>query len=224
MITPMPATDRSLSRGTRRAERALQALGDELRERRVGAGLTQLQIASAARMSRSRYTRVELARVRHLSVLDASRIASVLGLDLHVRVYPGGDPIRDAAQARRLARLLGHCASPLKYRTDVPLPQRADQPTEQRAWDAVIWGDHGRTAIEVEMRIRDLQQMTRRQAMKRRDDPVDSFLLVVADTPANRRVLTEHGTLLPDLPRLKTARVLRMLEDGTRPPSGVVLL
>jgi transcriptional regulator with XRE-family HTH domain len=224
MITPMPATDRSLSRGTRRAERALQALGDELRERRVGAGLTQLQVATAVRMSRSRYTRVELAQVRHLSLLDASRIASVLGLALHVRAYPGGDPIRDVAQARRLARLLIRCAPPLRFRTDVPLPQRADQPTELRAWDAVIWDDDGRTAIEVEMRIRDLQQMTRRHAMKRRDDPVDSFLLVVADTPANRRVLSEHAALLPDLPRLKTARVLGMLGSGTRPPSGIMLL
>jgi transcriptional regulator with XRE-family HTH domain len=220
----MTATNRSYARGTRRGERALQAIADEFRENRVGAGLSQQRIAAAGRMSRSRYTRIELAHVRQLSIVDAAQLASVLGLDLSVRLYPAGDPLRDAAQARRLGLLLSHVAQPLEFRTDVPLPQRPDHPMELRAWDAVLWDRSGRTAVEVEMRIRDLQATTRRHAMKLRGDPVESFLLAVADTRSNRRVLAEHGDLLPELPRLRTSRVLRLLAAGTRPPTGIVLV
>ena len=156
--------------------------------------------------------------------MDASRVASVLGLELVVRVYPGGAPLRDAAHAERLRRVLSHVRPPLRYRLDVPLPQRSDQPPEQRGWDAMLYGHARRTGIELETRLRDVQATTRRQAMKRRDDPVDGFLLVLADTRTNRRLYAENADLWPELPRLRTRRVLAAMEAGEHPPSGIVFI
>ncbi len=159
-----------------------------------------------------------------MSILVASRIASVLGMELSVRVYPSSSPLRDAAHIARLRRLFEHVGPPLTYRTEVPLPQQPGQPTEQRAWDAVLLGRGKRTAAEIEMRLRDAQALERRLALKRRDDQVDHLLLVVAATRTNRRVLADHPDLFAELPRLRTSRVLRMLEAGHHPPSGLILL
>ena len=112
---------------------------------------------------------------------------------------------------------------PLAARTEVALPQRADAPTEQRAWDLMVTGAGKRTAMELEMRLRDAQILERRIRLKLRDDPVDAFVLLVANTRTNREVLSQHPDLL-GLPRLTPGSVLRALRDGRHPPSGTVFL
>jgi transcriptional regulator with XRE-family HTH domain len=219
----MTAKDRARDRGTRRGDRLIATLGEEFRDQRVGLGLSQRRIADAVGMSASWYSRAERAKVGHLAVVDAARIAAVLGLDLVVRTYPGGASLRDSAHAERLGRVLSHVRAPLRYRVEVPLPHVSDRP-EPRAWDAMLYGGDRRTAVELEMRIRDAQAMIRRQTLKRRDDPVDGFLLVMAATRTNRRVLAELTVLLPDLPRLRTQLVLEALEIGQHPPSGIILI
>ena len=158
-----------------------------------------------------------------LSIIEASRIASVLGLDLGVRIYPRGDPLRDGASAVRLEALGARVAPPLRFRTEVPLPRMPDHP-EQRAWDAEVRGAGLRTTFELEMRLRDAQAVDRRIALKRRDDPPDRFVLLIAATRHNRRVLADHPGLFPNLPRLRPSTVFRALEAGRHPPSGLILL
>lgn len=83
---------------------------------------------------------------------------------------------------------------------------------------------HGeRMAIELEMRLRDLQALRRRIALKRRDDPTKGFLLVIADTRSNRRILAEHEALFDDLPRLRPGVVRTALGSGQLPPTGLLL-
>jgi transcriptional regulator with XRE-family HTH domain len=218
----MATAESTHDRGSRQGRRALHRLAEELRGQRLSLGLSQATVAHAARMSRSRYTRVEAGRIEKLSLMEACRLTSALGLQLAVRAYPGGDGLRDTAQARRIDALAGHVRAPLVMQSEIPLPERADRP-EPRAWDAQIVGLGRRTAVEVEMRLTDAQATERRIALKRRDDPPSGFLLIVADTVHNRRVLAEHPGLFPDLPRLRPSRVFRFLEAGQHPPSGLVL-
>ncbi len=77
--------------------------------------------------------------------------------------------------------------------------------------------------MEFESRLSDVQELTRRHNLKRRDDAAQHFLLVVADTDHNRRVLREFATLFSELPRLRTARVLAQLRAGHHPPTGFML-
>lgn len=219
----MVATERAYNRATRRAERWLRETGEEFRHARISAGLSQQEVADRVRISRSVYSRIERGKLRHLSILLATRIAMVLGLDLAVRAYPGGLSIRDAAHAERLKRVLSRVEPPLSYRIEVPLPQREGSP-EQRAWDSMIFGRGQQTAVELEMRLYDVQAQTRRVFLKWRDGRPDQLLLVIADTRANRRIINEFGDLFTDLPRLRTANVLKMLSAGEHPPSGYVLV
>jgi transcriptional regulator with XRE-family HTH domain len=181
MLRPMPISGRAIDRGTIGGEGALAELAKEFREARLAAGLSQQHVADAARISRSVCSKIERAKARYLSIVTASRICAVLGLQMWIRAYPGGRPLRDAAHGERLQCVLDKVRAPLRYRTEVPLPQRADGPTELRAWDAEL-----------------------------RDDAEDHFLLVVAATRSNRRVLREHPQLC-GLTRLRTATVLRLL-------------
>jgi len=174
-------------------------------------------------MPRVRYCQIEAGTVRTLSVVEVARLAAVLGLDPMIRLYPGGAPIRDRAHAERLRRLLGAVRPPLSLRTEVPLPSIHGR-RELRAWDAMLFGHGQRTAVELEMRLRDSQAAERRIALKRRDDPADHFLLAIADTRTNRRVLAALGDRIADLSRVKTSTVLAALAAGTHPPSGYVLI
>jgi transcriptional regulator with XRE-family HTH domain len=216
-------TDRPFDRGTRRGLQAVRRLAEEYREQRWSLGLSQDSVAGAAHTSRSRISRIEGGKIHGLSILEASRIATVLGLDLSARVFPGGSPLRDSAHAERLRRVLDHARAPLSYRTEVPLAATTGQP-EQRAWDAMIRGTGLRTAVELEMRLRDGQAAERRINLKRRDDPTDRFLLLVADTRTNRRVLAEHPDLFLELERVRLPVVIRALEAGEHPPTGLVMI
>jgi transcriptional regulator with XRE-family HTH domain len=189
-----------------------------------GQGLSQRTVAEAAQISRAAYGRIERAEAASLPISVAFRVSAVLGLDLSVRLYPGPEPIRDAGQASRLGRLVASVGLPLRYRTDVPLPSPPLGPPEQRAWDLEIRGHGERTTIELETRITDVQEATlRRHGAKRRDDPADHFLLVLADSRHNRALLRDRGPLLADLPRLRTATVPGALRAGRHPPTGLIL-
>lgn len=212
----------ALALGTRRADRHMLDVGSEFRERRIQLGSSQAHVAGAARISRIRYGRIERGRLP-ATILELDRIAAALGLELSVRVYPGGSAVRDAGQASRLSRFLALARPPLRYRVEVALPRRGDRP-EPRAWDAMLYGHDARTAIEFEGQLRDVQSVRRRHELKRRDDPTESFLMLVADTRANRTVLAEFPELFADLPRLKPATVSAALAAGVLPPTGLLLI
>lgn len=218
----MAASDRARSHALRRLRRWLSDYGIEILEARLGAGVSQEELGRTVGMSGTKVSRIEHGKLFSLTLSDAAQLAAALGFDLSLRLYPGGDAVRDAGQAKRLNQLLGHLVPPLTFRLEVPLPQRPGQPTELRAWDAMIMGAGERTGVELESRIRDIQATARRHALKRRDDPVDRFLLVLADTRSNRRIADEYGALNRDLPRLRTAAVLGSLELGQHPPTGMI--
>jgi hypothetical protein len=66
--------------------------------------------------------------------------------------------------------------------------------------------------------------LERRLELKRRDDPVDNLLVLVADTDINRRVLREYPGLFPGLARLTFREMTRFLAAGLHPPSCLVLV
>jgi transcriptional regulator with XRE-family HTH domain len=219
----VPAASRAFDRGTQLARRHVREIADEFRERRLALGESQGHVADACQMSRVHYGQIENGQVPKLTILEVDRIASVLGLAPSIRLYPAGPAVRDAGQLLRLQAFLDHVRPPLSYRIEVPLPSRDDR-TDQRAWDAVLYGGGGRTAIELEMRLRDIQALVRRVDLKRRDDPMDSFLLLVADTRANRRILAEFAGMFVDLPRLRPSAVRAALQSGSHPGTGIVLV
>ena len=70
----------------------------------------------------------------------------------------------------------------------------------------------------------DLQATERKIALKMADDQVDVVILLVADTPRNRRVLREFRELIATRFPLDTRAIMRQLRAGRLPErSGVVV-
>ena len=141
-----------------------------------------------------------------------------MGLEVRFRAYPAGDAIRDAGQARLLERLRRDLQTSLQWRTEVPLPIEGDL----RAWDALIGGPGWRLMVEAETVIADVQALERRLARKLRDGRIDHCLLLVADTPRNRRAVAAAPAAFGAWP-LRTRDVLAALREGRRPTAGGIV-
>jgi transcriptional regulator with XRE-family HTH domain len=204
-----------------RARRAAMAtrmrLGGELRTARRSTGLSLEDVARACGVSRSQVDRIEQGAVEAPSLDSVTCIAGVVGLDLVVRTYPRGDPLRDAGHARLLDRLRRQLHPSLRFRTEVPLPIAGDL----RAWDAVIGGDGWQLPVEAETVLTDGQAIERKLALKMRDGGFDHVVLLLADTRRNRTAAPGVQRTMP----LDTRAVLAALRDGRDPgASGLVIL
>lgn len=144
-------------------------------------------------------------------------IASVVGLDVAIRTYPRGDPLRDAGHLRLLERFRRELHPTLKWRTEVPLPIAGDK----RAWDALVSGPGWQIPVEAETVVTDWQALERKLALKRRDGDLAHVILLVADTRRNRDAL---GAATPAAYSGSRA-VLAALRGGRDPgASGVVII
>jgi transcriptional regulator with XRE-family HTH domain len=212
--------ERRNDRARRLSERSLRAVGEELREARLQASLTQCELGAAVGVSASAISRIELGESPHVAFETLARLGAALGLDVVLRAYPNGDAVRDAAQLALLARFRACLPASVRHRAEVPL----GIPGDRRAWDDVIDGLGWWLPVEAESRLRDVQALHRRISLKCRDAGADCVLLVVADTRHNRHVLrmysAEFATAFPVPGRV----ALASLRAGRRPEGNAVVL
>jgi transcriptional regulator with XRE-family HTH domain len=203
---------------------ALLRAGEEHRLARVGAGLSLRACADATGASYQQLSRFEHGQLRRLSLEDVGAWFAVVGLDLVLRPYPAGDPIRDRAQLALLERLRARLHPNLRWRTEVPLPIEGDL----RAWDAEIRGREPgpwRARVEAETRIADGQALERKLALKLRDDPDGHLILLVSDSRSNRRALNALGPALRAMLPLAGRPILSALGVGRGPAgNGIVII
>ena len=103
---------------------------------------------------------------------------------------------------------------------EVVLPVNGDL----RAWDAAIRAARWTVFVDAETRIRDVQLVQRRFALKRRDAGTDRVLLVLADTRFHRYLIQSLGTSLVD-GALPARDYLAALAAGRDPGGpGLILL
>lgn len=105
----------------------------------------------------------------------------------------------------------------LSWRTETPIPIVGDL----RAWDASIDGPGWTVFVDAETRIRDVQALERRTALKRRDTATDRVILLIADTRSNRAILASLAVSLIE-GALPGRPILSALEAG-RDPEAVAL-
>jgi transcriptional regulator with XRE-family HTH domain len=202
----------------------MRRVADDGRTVRTGAGLSLRDVGQAIGTSHSKVGRFERGATQHPDLEFVAAYCAVLGLDLAIRTYPAGDPIRDRAQLALLERLRGRLHPTLRWRTEVPLPIENDL----RAWDAEIRGRHPRpwrVRVEAETRVADGQALERKLALKLRDDPDGHLILLVSDTRSNRLALNALGPGLRSMLPIETRPILSALGDGREPPaSGIVVM
>ena len=180
-------------------------------------------VAAASGASHQQIARFEHGDLDRVSVAELGAWCAVVGLDLSIRAYPAGDPIRDRAQLALLERLRARLHPSLRWRTEVPLPIERDL----RAWDADVRGSlpaRWRARIEAETNITDGQALERRLTLKNRDDPDGHLILLVSSTRANRRALSLLRAGFRDLLPLDTRELLATLGAAVDPGSGGIVM
>ncbi len=223
----MATTERRSAVANRATRRTLATIGEELLQARLGAGLSQAAVGAGCGMSRSKVGRIERGQAPSASVADLNRALAIVGLELAIRAFPTSQPLRDIAHLRLLADFAARIDPRLTIRTEVPLPT----PGDRRAWDGMITGatapagDTWPVALEAETRLRDVQALLRRIALKQRDSGVGVVVLLVRDTRSNRAALREaHMALVGAFP-LDCRTILDALAAGKAPPAnGIVLI
>jgi len=192
----------------------------EIDQARRLAGLSLADLGRSAGLTASAVMRILNGTTRVVDTDILAALATTVGLDLRLRAYPAGDPIRDAGQVRLLERLRLRVRPGLHWRTEVPLPIEGDL----RAWDAVIQGHGWSLPVEAETVIVDVQALERKLSLKQRDGGVHHLVLLIADTPRNRRALASAPASFRGWP-FRTRDILGALRAGRDPgASGIVFL
>jgi transcriptional regulator with XRE-family HTH domain len=194
------------------------AIGQEFREARLNAGLTQVQVGHAVGISSSAISRIELGQSARVSYRTLALVGCAVGLDVPLRGFPSGEPIRDAAQVALLGRFRARTPG-LRHVAEVLVGRSGS-----RAWDEVVSGGNWTIPVDAETRLRDLQAVHRKVKLKMRDAGVDRVILLVADTRHNRHVLRLAADVLaPDFP-LPGSHALAALAQGRRPAASAIVV
>lgn len=216
----MPPRERLVDRGRRRGRRLLGDVGTELREARIAAGLTQATVGEAVGVAASEVSRIEAGRRASVSIERLAVAFAVVGMDLSVRAFPAGSPLRDVAHVTLLERFTARCSPAWRWSVEVPV----DVPGDPRAWDACLTGANVRIGVEAETRLRDVQALQRRIEGKRRDSHVDRVILVVANTRSNRAALRAAQVLLARSYPVSSREALADLAAGRCPGGDAIVV
>jgi transcriptional regulator with XRE-family HTH domain len=216
----VPSRERPADRGAALAREIVARVSAEVREARLSAGLGQADVARAIGISVAQLSRIERGLSPDVTFVMAARLHAVLGMRLSVKSYPDGDPIRDAAQQRLLERFVARCHAELTITWEVPFPI----PGDLRAWDLTIRGTTFRSGVEAETRLRDLQALDRRLALKERDGGMDRLLLLVLDRCANRTTVRAYADVIHARFPVPGSRALELLAAGADPGGNALIL
>ena len=209
-----------MDRGALRGREIIADLGREIRQARIAHGLSQVEVARAAGVSQPRLSVIERGQFGAVPVVTLARLMAIVGLDLSARAYPAGQPLRDAAHLELLDRLRSHLPRRLTWRTEAPLPAQGDP----RAWDALIGSPPTTIGVEVETRVRDVQALERRVALKKRDGGTTRVILLVRNSRWNRSVVASNRERLSMGFPIPARVALAALRSGRDPGGDAVVL
>lgn len=216
----MSSRERAVDIGAARGRTTARVVLEELRNARVDRGLSGAAVARSVGLSESQYSRIERGLSDDLSIQQASRLLAAVGLELSVRTFPSGEPLRDAAHIALISRFHALLHRSLRFRTEVPFPN----PNDRRAWDAVVSGSTWSIGVEAETRPRDRQALERRLALKLRDGGADHLLLLLLDSRYNRDFVRAQNDVLAERFPLSGRRAMELLAAGVNPGANAVVL
>jgi transcriptional regulator with XRE-family HTH domain len=216
----MATKTRPADRGTVVARDQTTRAGREIRIARTSRGLSLRTAGAAIGRSESVVSRIERGLSVRVSVYDLARLHAVVGLELSVRSYPGGQPIRDAAHAALLADFRLGLDRSIRWSTEVPLPI----PGDHRAWDGFLQSTAWRYGVEAETAPNDSQALIRRIQLKERDSQVDGVMLVLRPTRQTREFLAVASRALREAFPVDGDRAMEALREGADPGGSAVIV
>jgi transcriptional regulator with XRE-family HTH domain len=226
-----PRRDLRTSSG-RAADRIRTSLGADLRRYRTDAGLSLRQVGDAAAVDPSFLSLIERG-LAEPSYATLAALASVLGLDPSVRLYPTTGPlIRDRHQAAIVEALLRSLAPAWVRAVEVPVHRPA-----RGVIDAVFARPEVVIATEIHTDLRTIDQTLRWAAAKAESLPsadrwdqlsdggraVIDRLLVLRSTRHNRELVSAHAETFRAAYPADPHESLRALTGSAQWPGSTLL-
>lgn len=223
-----PRTRRlGLDRTVKRRHRdAVRSFGRDALRLRSDAGATQSQVAELAGIDRSHYSRIE-AGTANAGLETLIAIATALGADISLRLYPGTGPrLTDRHQARMIETLLRSLSKDWRAHVEVPVSRPArgviDTVLERPAERLLV-------ATEAYSELRRLEQQIRWTADKAGslgsselvgagEKPRVSRLLVLRSTEATRELARQFEATLGAAYPARARDVIASLRSGAAWP------
>lgn len=218
-----PGVDRACKRRARETKRAL---GRDLFRIRTDAAASHGKVAALAGIDRSHYSKIE-AGIANPTIETLAAIATALGADVSVRLYPGTGPrLTDRHQARMIEALLRSLSGDWRPHIEVPVsrPVRGviDLVLERQAAGLLV-------AAEAYSELRRLEQQIRWSADKAAaigssdlvgpgPAPNVSRLLVLRSTTTTRGLAREFEATLRAAYPAPTCDVVAALRAGAAWP------
>jgi hypothetical protein len=206
----------------------------ELEQATQTLGLSYASIGRDVGLSAAQVGRIAHGGSPDLSIRLATVLLAAVGLELSVRAYPSGRPLRDTPQLELLSAFREHLHPRLSWATEVPVVVAQGRAFDLRAWDATISGatlagrpiagESWRYGVEAETRIRDGQAVERRIALKVRDGDVDGVIVAVKRTRSNRTALLSLGAAWEWLSQVPGPIALERLAAGMDPGGNAVIV
>jgi transcriptional regulator with XRE-family HTH domain len=198
----------------------LAELGRELRVARIGSGMRQSDVARSVGASASHVSRVELGRVRRMSIARLTRHAAAVGLRPSIRLYPLARRLLDQPQIALLDRFRRRLHPSWTWRTEVPMPIHSDL----RSGDCVIGIQGCLVLVEAFTRLANWQAQTASSARKARDLGATRLIVLLAATHANRRALAEADPIRDGSFPIGTKAALAALGAGRDPGGDAIVV
>lgn len=236
LVNSVTASRRSRRTCTgRRADEVNRAIGVQIAQLRIDAGVSQRALALSAGIPQSYLSRIEHGGAEPSTAVLVA-IADALGSDLSVRLLPGTGPrIRDHLQARIVEELVRVSRDAWKPMVEVAVWRPA------RGVIDLVLARPGEIAIacEVHSEVRRLEQLLRWAATKAESLPSCrswsmltsgepsvpiSRLLALRSTRANRDLARAFEATLRSAFPARSAEAIVALADARRPWPGHVLV
>jgi transcriptional regulator with XRE-family HTH domain len=183
-------------------------------------GVSQDQLGACVGLSGSEIGRIERGEAPWLTIAQSVHVLRATGLDLWLKTYPFGSPIRDRAHTALIERFLERLPPTVLARREWPIPVTGDH----RAIDIVLLGLPKSTGVEAETRLTDEQALLRDLHAKQRDANLDRMLLLMLKSRLNAEALRHAPGLTREFP-LRTRAVIAALAAGRDPgANGIVML
>ncbi len=226
IMTTNSISRRAIHEGDRQLRRTCIRAGEEFREIRLRAGVSQAAVARAIGVTRSVMCRMEQGDPDVAPRIRA-RAAAVLGANLRFAVYPDGAPlIHDAAHAKLVEAVLELRHPRWRATVESPVPGPGRRSSDLRF-------EHGSDTVlfEVESRVRALEAIIREGAEKRiavaetvGPDRRVHVVLVLPPTRHHRSLVLAHPRIISTAFPASHEALIRALTnaDGEWPGDGIL--
>ena len=214
----------AVSEGDRQLRRSCHKFGEEFRDIRLRAGVSQAEVARAIGIARSVVCRLEQGDPS-ISPRIRARAGSALGADFRIGIYPAGAAvIHDAAHARIVEMILRRRHPSWTATVEAPVPGPG-----RRSTDIRMDRDRDIVLMEVETHVHALEAIIREGTEKRMalanavSDRRIHVVLVLPPTRHHRALVRAHPAIVATAFPAHDADLARSLSNGSAWPGDGIL-